>query len=198
MRGSRWLAVAVAVGSVSAGVAVAGSRTSETTAVSGDFKATLVSPKEQRCDSNHLRLRFRFEGTQTSSDPRLVGDLQAKAQSVVNTQNGYGRTSGSVVIRDPSTGRPKFRGEFEAVVEPDGGAEGFLTGSTVGRPSVRLLANFNADQNGNTLTGEFGKDSQVEQPYAIPPEDQDPAVLTNACLGDGHDDHDDDHHGGHH
>jgi hypothetical protein len=198
MRGSRWLAVAVAVGSVSAGVAVAGSWSSETTPVFGDFKATLVSQKEQPCAKNHVRLLLRFEGTQTSKDARLDGDLQAKVRSVVNTQNGYGRTSGSVVILDPKTGRPKFRGEFVSVVEPDGGAEGFITGSTVGRPSVRLLANFNADQNGNTLTGEFGKDSQVEKPYAIPPEDQDPAVLTNACLDNDHDhDHDDDH-GGHH
>jgi hypothetical protein len=111
------------------------------------------------------------------------------------------------VIRDPSTGRPKFRGEFVGVVEPDGGAEGFLSGRTVGHRSVRLLANFNADQDQNTgvLTGEFGKDSQVQQPYA-PTEDQDPAVLTNACMNHGHghgddhdhdDDDDDDGHGHH-
>ena len=39
------------------------------------------------------------------------------------------------------------------------------------------------------ITGEFGKDSQTDKPYA-PHEDQDPAILTNACF--------DHHHGGGH
>jgi hypothetical protein len=186
MRGRKWLAVAIAVGSVSTGVAVAGSGSSETSPVQGDFHADLVRTKQRACDADHVRLRLRFEGSQTSSDPRLEGDLEANVESVVNTHNGYGYTSGSVVITRSGSHRTKFRGEVVGVVEPDGGAEGFLTGRTVGRRSVRLLANFNVDQDADTgaITGEFGKDSQIQDPYA-PTEDQDPAVLTNACS-DGH------------
>jgi hypothetical protein len=84
----------------------------------------------------------------------------------------------------------KFRGEFIAVVEPDGGVEGFITGETRGHDSVHLFANFNADENSDgSITGEFGKDSQDQKPYAEE-EEQDPAVVTNACFkGHGHGGH---------
>jgi hypothetical protein len=36
-----------------------------------------------------------------------------------------------------------------------------------------------------TINGEFGKDSQEQKPYA-PPEEQDPAVVTNACFKKHH------------
>ena len=188
MRGSRWLAAACAVACISTGVAVAGSGSSETSPVLGDFEADLVRQKERRCDANHVRFRLRFEGTQTSNDARLEGDFEANVETVINTDNGYGYTSGSVVIRRSRGNRVKFRGEVVGVVEPDGGAEGFLHGRTSGRRPVQLLANFNVDQDPATLaiTGEFGKDSQEQRPYA-PTEDQDPAVLTNACdKGHGH------------
>ena len=54
---------------------------------------------------------------------------------------------------------------------------------------MRLLANFNVEQDLDTgaITGEFGQDSQLESPYSM--EDQDPAVLTNACFDGGHGGH---------
>ena len=188
MRGSRWLAVVIAVGSVSTGVAVAGGGSSETTPVQGDFEAEIVSQRERRCDSDHVKVRVKFRGTQTSDDRRLAGDLEVDVETVVNTENGWGYTSGDVVIRRSGSRRVKFRGEVVGVIEPDGGAEGFITGRTQGsRRSVRLLANFNSDQDLYTgeIRGEFGKDSQEQDPYA-PTEDQDPAVLTNACRDRGH------------
>jgi hypothetical protein len=189
MRGSRWLAAACAVGLVSTGVAVAGSGSSETRAVEGEFHAKLKSRHRERCDANHVKFRLRFEGEQTSTDDRLTGDFEAKVDTVQDTNTGYGYTSGTVVIREEGRrNRTKFRGKVVGVVEPDGGAEGFITGRTTGRKSLRLLANFNADQNPYTLaiSGEFGKDSQEQDPYG-PHEDQDPAVLTNACdKGHGH------------
>ena len=73
------------------------------------------------------------------------------------------------------------------VLEPDGGVEGFVTGRTCGHRSVHLFANFNVDQNSDgSITGEFGKDSQVQGPYYAPPEDQDPAVVTDACFDRNH------------
>ena len=189
MRAKKWLAVATAVSCVSTGVAVAGSGSSETNAVEGDFHANVVgTPKQRQCDANHLKTRIRFEGDQTSTDRRLEGRLEANVTTVVSTESGYGYTSGTVVIRRSRGHQIKFRGKVEGVIEPDGGAEGFITGLTVGgRRSTHLLANFNVNQDVYTgaITGEFGKDSQVDDPYA-PHEDQDPAVLTNACFDNGH------------
>jgi hypothetical protein len=189
MRRISWLLAPIALGSLAAGVAFAGSQSSETTPVVADFEASLVQQKERTCDASHSEFRLKFQGSQTSSDPRLTGDLEANVRSVVNTQTGWGRTVGAVTVREPGGGRPKFRGRVVGVLEPDGGTEGFLDGRTVDRPHVHLLANFNVQQNQQTgaLTGEFGKDSQTGL-------SQDPAILTNACR-DKHRKHggDDDH-----
>jgi hypothetical protein len=189
MRRLGWLLAPIAVGSLAAGVAVAGSQSSETTPVVADFEASLVQQQERICDASHSEFRLKFEGSQTSSDPRLTGHLEAKVRSVVNTQTGWGRTVGVVTVREPGGGLPKFHARVVGVLEPDGGTEGFLDGRTVDRPHVRLLANFNVQQNQQTgaLTGEFGKDSQTGL-------SQDPAILTNACRG-GHRKHggDDEH-----
>lgn len=65
-----------------------------------------------------------------------------------------------------------------AVIEPGGGTAGFLTGRAVGPNAMRLLANFNVQQNQTTgaITGDVGKDTLSGTP-------KDPAVLTNACRG---------------
>jgi hypothetical protein len=196
MRGSRWLAAVVVVGSISTGVAIAGSGKSETTAVTGTFEVAQVGKAKQRqCDAKHVRIKTRFEGDQTSSDSRLTGQLEIKATSVVSTENGYGRSKGTFVLRRTYSPGAAFRGEFVAVLEPDGGGEGFLTAESRGRHPLHLLANFNFDQTSpGHLSGEFGTDSQLDSPYSE--EDQDPAILTSGCFdkkhGHGH------HHGGGH
>jgi hypothetical protein len=178
MRRIRWLLVPVAAVSLAAGVAVAGPGSSETTAVTADFQANLVNPKIRACDSSHSVFRGTFQGSQTSSDPRLDGDLEAKVRSVINTENGWGRSVGKVTIREHGSGKPKFRGHVVAVLEPDGGAEGFIRGRTVARPHAQLLANFNVQQDPDTgaITGELGKDT-------LSGDSKDPAILTNACRG---------------
>jgi hypothetical protein len=182
MHGPKWIAAGIAVSAISVGVAVGASRSTETTPVTADFHAALTSQHERACGESQMRFRLRFQGSQTSSDPRLVGVLEASVRSVLNTQNGYGRTSGTVVIRDAATGRLKFHGHVVGVLEPDGGTEGFLTGRTVGPDSVHLLANFNVQQDATgAITGEIGKDTQSGTL-------QDSAILTNACRR-GHDKH---------
>jgi hypothetical protein len=190
MRRIAWLATPIAVASMAAGIAVAGSGSSETTPVTADFEANLVKVKERSCDPSHSEFRLRFEGSQTSSDPRLTGDLVARVRSVVNTQTGWGYTLAKVTVSEPGGGKVKFHGRVIGVLEPDGGNEGFLLGRTVDRPKVKLLANFNVQQDPETgaITGEFGKDSQTGA-------SQDPAVLTNACRGDKKKDDDDDKRG---
>ena len=174
----RWLAIGAGVASFSAGAAIAGSQSAETTAVTADFQAAVVSQKERQCDAAHTKFRVKFEGTQTSADARLSGKITIRAVSVVNTQNGFGFVRAKVRVSDPATGKPKLHGHAVGVIEPDGGSEGLLTGRTVGPDSMRLLANFNVAQNQTTgaLTGELGKDSQAGG-------SQDPAILTDACKG---------------
>jgi hypothetical protein len=197
MRGRRWLAVLIAVGSISTGVAIAGSGNSETKQVMGTFKVEAVGKvKEHRCDAKHVRTKARFEGDQVSSDSRLTGRLEIKARSVVSTENGWGRSKGTFVLRQTYTPGASLRGEFVAVLEPDGGGEGFLTAESRGRHPLHLLANFNFDETSpGHLSGEFGKDSQLDSPYSE--EDQDPAILTNACFDKKHG-HGHGHGGGHH
>jgi hypothetical protein len=178
MMSLRWLAIATGAASFTAGAAIAGSQSGETTPVTADFQAAVVSTKERQCDASHTKFRVKFEGTQTSADPRLSGRLTIRAASVVNTENGYGYVRAKVRVHDPATGKPKLHGLAIGVIEPDGGSEGLLSGRTVGPNSMRLLANFNVTQNATSgaLTGELGKDSQSGAA-------QDPAILTDACKG---------------
>lgn len=178
----RWLAIGAGVASFTAGAAIAGTQSSETTAVTATFQAAVVSTQERQCDADHTKFRVRFEGTQTSADARLSGRITIRAVSIVNTQNGYGSTRAKVRLSDPATGKPKLHARAVGVLEPDGGTEGLLAGRTVGPDSVRLLANFNVAQDpaSGALTGELGKDSQSGAA-------QDPAILTSACKrGHGH------------
>jgi hypothetical protein len=178
MRRISWLLAPVAAVSLAAGVAVAGSQSSETTPFSADFQASLLNPKARVCDSSHSVFRGKFEGTITSTDARMTGDLIARVRSVVNTDTGWGRTTGKVIVRQAGTRTPKFEGRTVGVLEPDGGVEGFLTGRTVAKPHARVLANFNIQQDQQTgaITGELGKDT-------LSGASKDPAILTNACRG---------------
>jgi hypothetical protein len=178
MSRSSWLLVPVAAASLAAGVAVAGPQSSETTPVTGDFQANLVNPSERVCDASHSVFRGAFQGSLTSSDARLSGDLTVRFRSVVNTGSGWGRTVAKVTVRETGGGHPKFRGRAVAILEPDGGAEGFLSGRTVAKPHVQLLANINIQQDQQTgaITGELGKDT-------LSGTSKDPAILTNACRG---------------
>jgi hypothetical protein len=189
----RWLAICAGVASFTAGAAIAASQSAETTAVTADFQAAIVSQQQRQCDANHMKFRVDFAGTQTSADARLSGNIAIRAVSVVNTQNGYGYVRAKVRVSDAATGTPKVHGLAVGVIEPDGGSEGLLIGRTVGPNSMRLLANFNVAQDATTgaLTGELGKDSQSGAA-------QDPAILTNACKGGrGHHDGDKGKHKGH-
>jgi hypothetical protein len=178
MRRIRWLLVPVAGLSLAAGVAVAASQSSETTPFTADFQASIVKQKQRACDASHTAFRVVFKGTETSSDPRLAGDLTAKVRSVVNNESGWGWTTGKVIVRETGGNKPKFEGHAVAVLEPEGQVEGFLRGRTVAKPHAKVFANFNVQQAENgDLTGEIGKESLSGM--------QDGAILTNACRG-GH------------
>ena len=157
----------------------------------GEVRGHLVgNPKPKWCAAKHEKVKLRFVGTQQSTDARLAGRLEITAVSVVNTDpkttGSYGYAKGTVVLRKTYSPGTTFKGEFVAVLEPDGGGEGFITGETRGKDAVHLLANFNFDMDSpGHISGEFGQDTQVQKPYA-PTEDQDPAIVTNACFDRGH------------
>jgi hypothetical protein len=175
----RWMLVPVAGLSLAAGVAVAGPQSSETTPFTADFQASIVKQKQRACDASHTAFRVLFKGTETSTDPRLAGDLTVRVRSVVNNESGWGWTSGKIIVRETGSNKPKFEGHAVGVLEPDGLGEGFLRGRTVAKPHAKVFANFNVQQDEQTgaLTGEIGKESLSGV--------QDGAILTNACRG-GH------------
>jgi hypothetical protein len=178
MSRTRWVLIPIAGLSLAAGVAVAGPQSSETTPFTADFQAGVVNQKQRACDASHTAFRVLFKGTQTSSDPRLAGDLTVRVRSVANNDNGWGWTSGKIVIRETGTHKPKFEGHVVGVLEPEGQVEGFLRGRSVAKPHAKVFANFNVQQAENgDVTGEIGKESLSGM--------QDGAILTNACRG-GH------------
>ena len=102
-------------------------------------------------------------------------------RSVANNENGWGFTTGKVIIRETGGGNPKFGGHVVGVLEPDGQVEGFIRGRTVARPHAKMFANFNVQQAENgDVTGEIGKETLDGM--------QDGGILTNACRG-GHQPH---------
>ena len=178
MSRKRWLLVPVAGLSLAAGVAVAGPQSSETTPFTADFQASVAKQTQRSCDAAHTAFRVLFKGTLTSTDPRLVGDLTVRVRSVVNNESGWGRTTGTMIVRETGTHKPKLGGHVLGVLEPEGQVEGFLRGTTVAKPRAKVFANFNVQQAENgDVTGEIGKETLSGM--------QDGGILTNACRG-GH------------
>ena len=60
MPGTRWFAIGVAVAAASAGVAMAASRSAETTPVTADFRAALTSQQQRACGESHTKFRVTF------------------------------------------------------------------------------------------------------------------------------------------
>jgi hypothetical protein len=150
------------------GIAVAASRSGEVAAVSGDISAQLVgAPDVRQCgapEDNTFRIRATFEGTVTSSDPRLAGDLELRTVLVGDNDTGDGVVRAHVRVRDQDTGRLKLvgsavgattgltdfrvQGVLEATLIPGGGE--LVANTTVSQDPTNL-----------SLTGEFGKDTPV-------------------------------------
>ena len=105
----RWLAMGAGIASFTAGAAIAASQSAEHH-LTADFQAVVVAQKQRQCDANHMKFRVKFEGTQTSADSRLSGNLTIRAVSIVNTQNGYGHVRAKVRVSDAATGKPKLQG----------------------------------------------------------------------------------------
>jgi hypothetical protein len=179
MRRPAYLILLVLVGLAATGIAVAATRSGEVTAVSGDISAQLVgTPDVRPCgapEDNTLRVRATFEGTITSSDPRLAGDLSLRSTLVFDADTGDGIVRARFTVRDPDSDRLKVIGR----------AVGATTGLTDFRFQAVLLArvvpgggevvaNATVFQNPDlSLTGEFGKDTPIAPTNK--------AVISTAC-----------------
>jgi len=79
----------------------------------GQFAAQPVNVMQRTCegeDGTYLEIRGTFAGTVTSSDDRLSGDLELRADALINVSpKGLGTFQGPFEISDPMTGKRKAR-----------------------------------------------------------------------------------------
>jgi hypothetical protein len=179
MRRWAYLFALVLVGGAVTGIAVAASRSGEVRAVSGDISADLVgTPEIEQCgppEDNVQRVRATFEGTISSSDASLAGDLRARTTLVVDNDTGDGTVRARFVVRDPASGELKMVGKGLGATTglTDFRVQGILHARIFPRGG-ELVANTTITQNADlSLTGEFGKDEP------IPPSNK--AVVSTAC-----------------
>lgn len=92
-----------------------------------------------------------FEGTATSGDPRLAGDLKVTIRSLINRSPNQqeGTVDGRIEIRGAGSNRPRTTARFSAVSDDAATLEGTLVGRVKqaggddpGRGDERLFANF--------------------------------------------------------
>jgi hypothetical protein len=110
-----------------------------------------------------VEVRTTLAGQASSLDPRLTGTLTVSARVLVSVAGGNGFTTGTVVIRDPVTGRVKVRAELTQL-ETAGATkfDGLLTG-TVEPGGTRLVALYSGriDTQTGTLDANVGTDTPV-------------------------------------
>lgn len=110
-----------------------------------------------------VQVRTTLTGQASSDDPRLTGALTVSARVLVSATGGNGFTTGSVVIRDPATGRVKVRAHATQL-ETAGATkfDGLLVG-TVEPGGAHLVALYSGriDTRTGTLTANVGTDTPV-------------------------------------
>jgi hypothetical protein len=168
MRRIRWVAVAALVALLAASVAVASGRLGrgKTDSVTATFNTVRTEASERTCTGNDGTYRIArevFEGTVTSTDPRLGGKIRLRLKSVVNQATGYGTTGGSATFY-PASGEGFGDKLGHAKVIAVNSGRTVLNGVLVGRvkasgdrPAGALVANFTAGSTSATaLAGELG------------------------------------------
>jgi hypothetical protein len=173
----------------SAGVAVADNQP-QTDPVAGSFTAQAVKVRERTCtgaDGPYLELRGQWQGVIASSDPRVSGRLEFKANpALINVVTGLGTFTGPFKIIDELTGRTKAEGEFHTVVTRGANNDGFALGKAKragDKPAGRFFANF------RSLVGPR-PDYPVQGAFGTTDDDGlMPAVIQSGqCSGDDDDD----------
>jgi hypothetical protein len=166
MRRYTYLSLLVAVGLfVIAGVAAATQPRPSTQDVSASFTADQVRSHSRTCTRGGNTFRITnavWRGTSTSTEPRLAGNLVIATRTVVNETTGDGWLSGSWrttpssgQMKPGKGGRPRSNARLSAVIDNGNHLDGLATGQ-VRVPWARLLGNWSATIDGNTLSGELG------------------------------------------
>ena len=110
-----------------------------------------------------IEIRTALAGEATSPDPRLAGALTVSARVLLSTTGGNGFTTGTVVVRDPATGRVKVRAEVTQL-ETAGATkfDGLLVGS-VEPGGARIVALYSGriDPVAGTLSANVGAGTPV-------------------------------------
>jgi hypothetical protein len=171
MRRYRYLSLVVAVGLfVIAGVAAATQSRPSTQDVSASFTADQVRSHSRTCTRGGNTFRITnavWRGTSTSTEPRLAGNLVVATRTVVNETTGDGWLSGSWrttpssgQMKPGKGGRPRSNARLSAVIDNGNHLDGLATGQVRVR-WARLLGNWSATIDGNTLSGELGANVPV-------------------------------------
>jgi hypothetical protein len=110
-----------------------------------------------------VEVRTSLTGQASSPDPRLTGTLTVSARVLVSAVAGNGFTTGTIVIRDPTTGRIKVRAQLTQL-ETAGATkfDGLLDG-TVEPSGSHLVALYSGriDTQTGTLNANVGTDTPV-------------------------------------
>jgi hypothetical protein len=176
------LAVAALTSLLVTGVAIAHERLNRThtDAVMASFTVSQVRASDKTCtgtDGEYRQFKAVYKGTSTG-DPRLTGEVWIRSHGLINQTTGYGRSSGSVAVRDATTGKWKARGSYTAVNTDLGVLHGFVKAHVKDRAAAtteeqsgsgKLYANFKGtfDTAGTTLTGQLGGSSGDSRTPAV-------------------------------
>jgi hypothetical protein len=159
MKRTTTLILTALVALAASGLAIAQERQAKKTdAVAAAFTATATgTAKSTTCtgaDGTYKITRSSYEGTSTG-DPKLVGKVSLRLESVVNETNGLGWTKGKLTVRD-AAGKTLAKTELVAVNTGKTVLNGFLTGKV--KDAGRLYANFSGalSADGSSVSGELG------------------------------------------
>lgn len=126
-------------------VALAGSSAPRTDRVVASFGLTMIEdPITRTCngaDGEYSELHDVFEGSLSSTDPRMTGILTVKADILVNTNSGLGTGHGSFSIRNATTGDLQITGKFNGVVVDFVKFKGLAWGNAAGGGGAGLVSN---------------------------------------------------------
>src|SRR5262245_32729511 len=151
------------------GVAAAVQPHPQTADVSAAFSADQVRSRSHTCTEGGNTFRITnavWRGTSTSAEPRLAGNLVIATRTVLNETTSDGwlsgtwRTTPQASMKPGKGGRPRSNARLSAVIDNGNHFDGLATGQ-VRAPWARLLGNFSAVVNGNTITGELGANAPV-------------------------------------
>ena len=178
MRRAASLSLLVLLVLAATGIAVANSGSGEVSAVSGDISAELVgTPEVHACGDPHdntFLIRASFEGTVSSPDERLAGDLEATSTLVGDNDTGDGVVRARFTVRDHVSGHLKLVGKLTGATTglTDFRVQGLIDARVI--PAGELVANLTLTQHSDfSVTGQFGKDEPIAP--------SNKAVISTAC-----------------